>query len=280
MLGVGLHRGVSVRDYLELDALGSSRLQALALSPLHYRHALEAVIEDTAATRLGTALHMAVLEPHVFSTSYILEPDPAVIAPNNVSPRSTKAYKEACAALVENGYSILKGEEWERVAGMSAALRANPHVAGLLAKATDRELTAVWEHGGRLCRARFDMSGPGFIADLKTARPLELARFNPNVITARGYYRQAAWYADGSKRLGREVEHAFIIAVESEAPYDVGVFVVEEDLRDVGMQECEALIGRLAVCELTGEWPGIYPGLQVARVTDSLAATLYEGMEG
>jgi hypothetical protein len=265
----GLYPSVPMKDYLAIDAIGSSRLECLAISPLHYRHSLTAPVEDTEATRRGTALHVALLEPDLFAASYSREPDPAVIAPGNVKPRATAAYRNACAALEANGLSILKEDEWERVQGMASAVRTHPQAQRVLARASEREVTGVWEREGRLCRGRFDIIGDGILADVKTTRSLR--DFNPWTITKRGYYRQMGHYVDGLERLGRKVKTVFIVAVESVAPYDVGVFVLDESVVSVGRQEVDILLRRLDACELSGDWPGMFPDLVQAELTDAFA---------
>ena len=61
--GPGLHRGLPMAEYQAIDAMGSGRLEWLHVSALHYRWMLEHPPETTEAQHLGTALHMAVLEP-------------------------------------------------------------------------------------------------------------------------------------------------------------------------------------------------------------------------
>jgi hypothetical protein len=271
-LPTGLHPHVPMRDYLALDAIGSSRLEWLAISPLHYQHMLTQPHEDTPATRLGTALHLAVLEPELFAATYSREPDPAVIAPNNAKPRATNAYREACAALEANGLTVLKEEEWARIDGMAAAVRTHPHAARILARATEREVTGLWDREGRLCRGRFDILGDGILADIKTTRSLR--DFSPWTIAKCGYARQMAWYRAGLKRFGRDVKAVFLIAVESTAPFDCGVFVMDDVMLQIGEDECSGLIRKLEVCELTGEWPGMFPDIVQAQLTDAFAIDL------
>jgi hypothetical protein len=271
-LTTGFHPAIPMNDYRELDALGSTRLEWLGISPLHYRHMLTQPPGETEATRRGTALHLAVLEPELFSSLYTREPDPAVIAPENAKPRATKAYKDACAVLEAEGLTILKEEEWARVEGMAAAVRTHPHAKRVLERGAEREVTGLWRREGRLCRGRFDVLGDGILADLKTTRSLR--DFSPWTITKRGYHRQMAWYRAGLSELGRPVKAVFLVAVESVAPYDVGVFVMDDATLNVGEDECAGLIRKLEVCELTGEYPGMFPDIVPAQLTDAFAIDL------
>jgi exodeoxyribonuclease VIII len=262
-----------MEQYLAMDALGSSQLSWLATSPKYYQWMRSQPREETEATSLGTAVHTAVLEPEVFEQRYVAEPNPDDVAPNNTNKRATKAYKDAVAALeARTGAIVLKRDTIEKVRAMAAAVHAHPHAAKLLAKAPERELTLLWDRDGRLCRGRADFLGPGVAGDLKTTRSLE--RFSPFELTRFRYYVQAAWYRDGLSRLDREVQHYFLVAVESVAPYDVGVFALDSDALTFGEMEFEVMCRRLEECEASGEWPGQFPEVQVARVTDQLTAEL------
>jgi PDDEXK-like domain of unknown function (DUF3799) len=271
ILQPGIHRAIPMRDYLALDALGSTELSWLAVSALNYRYMKDARADrDTESTILGSAVHMAVLEPELYAATYCDEPDLDAIG--GTRPRATKAYREQLDELAQGGQLVLKPDVRFQVEAMAACVRAHPMAAKLLSRAPERELTLVWDRDGRACRGRADMLGAGVLADLKTTR--SLARFNPFELTRFGYYRQAAHYRDGLKRLGRPVDHVLLVAVESVAPFDVGVFALDQPSLYYGEHECEQLYARLADCEASGKWPGQYPDVAIARITDQLAADM------
>jgi len=271
ILQPGIHRSIPMRDYLALDALGSTELSWLAVSPLNYRYMKDSHSErDTESTILGSAVHMAVLEPELYAATYCDEPDLDAIG--GARPRATREYKDQLAELAAGGQLVLKPETRFQVEAMAACVRAHPMAAKLLARAPERELTLVWDRDGRACRGRADMLGSGVLADLKTTR--SLARFSPFELTRFGYYRQAAHYRDGLKRLGRPVDHVLLVAVESVAPFDVGVFALDQASLYYGELECEQLYAKLADCEALGKWPGMYPDVAIARITDQLAADM------
>jgi hypothetical protein len=266
----GIYPGIPMRQYLEIDALGSSLIERLAISPLHYQHARAHPEPGTPALARGIALHMAVLEPQLFIEKYAPEPDVAAIG--GAKPRATNAYREQVAELEAAGQIVLKDSEMALVLSMAAAIQKHPHAAKVLRNCPDREVSAIWSRGERLCRGRFDLLGANVMADLKTTR--SLASFNPWGITKLGYFRQAGHYVDGARRLGRDVDGYFIIAVESAAPYDVGVFLLEKEILSVGLMEVEALMRRLDACELANDWPGMFPDVQEALLSDAAAIAL------
>lgn len=275
---VGFHAEVPMSEYVTWDALGSSRLEWLAISPKHYKYMLEQPAEEeTDAQFLGTAVHMAALQPELFLKTYTPEPDVNVVAPGSARPRATNAYKDAVAELERDGLRVVRTELMVKVLKMAEAVRIHPAASKVLDRAPEREVSALWSRGERLCRGRFDLLGPGVMADLKTTRSLKT--FSPWAITKYGYYRQAGWYCDGLKRLGRDVQHVFLIAVENVAPFDVGVFALNKETVSVGLVEADALAGRLLRCEMSGEWPGMFPDVQEAMLTDALALDLASGEE-
>jgi hypothetical protein len=272
-LAPGFYAGVPLKQYLTLNALGSTELEWLNVSPLHYRYMrARTAAPDSEALARGTALHTAVLEPDLFAERYASEPD--IDAIGGAKPRATNAYKEAVAELEASGRSVLKNGIAAEIRAMAVSVLSHPHAYKVLTKSPERETTAFWERDGRLCRGRFDALGDGLLADLKTTRSLR--SFSPFAITNLGYYRQAGWYVDGLRRLGRDIKHMFFVAVESVPPYDVGVFVLDAAALAAGQIECDRLLAKLASCELTGEWPGMFPDVQQAILSDAVVAQLAE----
>jgi PDDEXK-like uncharacterized protein DUF3799 len=272
----GLHRGVPLSDYLNLKALGSTGLDRMARSALHFHYAASVpeAPGESDALRLGSAFHAATLEPDTFKALYALEPDTEAIG--GAKPRATAAYRDALAQLTATGRTVLRKDMMDRAQAMALAVHRHPKAARVIGLARDREITALWLRDERLCRGRFDLHGPGFIGDLKTTRNLK--DFSPWAITRYGYYRQAAWYCDGAERLGQErPEMFFIIAIESSPPHDVGVFQMDWDVLSVGLAECEALLRQLRICEATGQWPGMFPEIQMATLTDATMLGVAEG---
>ncbi len=273
----GIYHGIPMSQYLALDAMSAGKLEWLAVSPRHYLHHLHAESPETDATRLGTALHMCVLEPEKFAAFYVREPDFGALAiASYAKPRATKPYREAVESLEADGKIVLTDDETEKVMGMAQSIADHPHARALLRKCPEREVTLVWDQDGRRCRGRVDMLGDGIMGELKTTRSLR--DFSPFVITRLGYYRKSAWYQQGLQALGRPVKGgaAFYVAVENMAPYDVGVFVIDETTMTFGHMACETLLGRLAECEASGEFPGMFPSIEQAQITDAVVGELTE----
>ena len=72
---------------------------------------------------------------------------------------------------------------------------------------------------------------------------------------------QMAWYLDGAataKVLPPDAP-CYIIAVETNEPYDVGMFPLDQVTVEVGRRLWRRLLDLYAQCSETGIWPGMFP---------------------
>lgn len=263
--------------YQAWPAIGSGRLTDLSVSPLYYHWRLEQPDDDTEPLRRGAALHTAVLEPDLFDELYVEEPDPAKVAPDYQKPRATKAFKEAVRSLEASGRTVLRKEVLEEVRAMAAMIHGHKHAAKLLAKAEEREASIAWSHEGRLCRSRPDILGKRFVVNVKTTRSIE--RFSPWVISDEKYYLAAGHEVNGLIELNWPIDFYYFIAVESCPPHDVGVFHLEQSDLYCGQIQAAALINKLIECERTNTWPGQFPDVTEATISDRLRHQLGEPLE-
>lgn len=63
-------------DYYKDLALSYSGLKEFAISPAHYQAYIKMPKEQTAAMRLGTLTHLALLEPEVYAHKFVVAPEP------------------------------------------------------------------------------------------------------------------------------------------------------------------------------------------------------------
>lgn len=242
--------GLSFAEYLKLPAVNWSTLKEIAKSPRHYLHRLREALPDDAALRLGRVAHTAILEPDRMPLDF------AVFTGARRQGKVWDAFEAANA-----GRTIIKQNEYAQAIAMRDAVRSHPQ-AGRYFRSGRAEHTIVWadEATGIPCKARVDWidDETGTLVDLKTSADIEMRRFGS--IAARfGYHCQIAWYLRGlSKALGMEMKSARIIAVESEPPHDVGVFIVDEDTIYAGGEECDELLARVRECAASNVWPGRY----------------------
>jgi len=244
-------------EYFALDAVNASRLTDFSRSPAACRLRMTEPQVQTKAMRMGTAVHVALLEPDDFPTKY---------RPLLHDGRTT-AGKAERAQIAEDQATGLAEEEYAEVLALARSLYTHPRVAALMAQATAREQTAVWTAPrGRLCKARRDLVGPGWICDVKTTSDLD--RFSPWQVTDLGYYRQAAWYGWADLVLGGKApDHCFLAVAQNTPPYECALFRLSDDALAAGQDENRRLLEMYLECEATGRWPRHITELLTAEIS-------------
>lgn len=249
----GVYRGVSFEQYRAIAAANKSGLEWLAQSPLHYwANCLDPKREPdepTAAMKLGSAIHCAVLEPKEFAARYAKAP---------ACDRRTKAGKEIYEAfLAEAGArEILSADDFETCEKIAVAVRRNISAEAIL-EAGSAEVTLVWQDKieGVLCKARLDWLAPGVIFDLKStqlAAPVDFAKQVANL----NYHVQAAFYIDGLETLTGEQATFVFGAIEKAAPYAFGSYYLDPASLDAGRKLYRQWLAKYAECLRTKKWPG------------------------
>lgn len=212
-----------------------SRLKHMAQSPAHYLASLEDR-RDTGPMLFGRACHSAVL-----GGSFAVYD----------GERRGKAWESFKAE--HDGEDIITATEHDRVRRVADAVAAHPLAARLLTG--DRELPIAWERQGRACSSRLDCLGASWVADLKTSNTSEPNRFGRMAIRM-GYHAQLAWYQDAARFIGRAAPDAFLVAVETSAPYAVTVMQLTSRALEEGRKLCRIWFERLLTCEEVDVWPG------------------------
>lgn len=249
----GLHPASALSNtaYHALDAVGKSDLDKIARSPAHWKYAER---EETAAMRIGSAVHCAVLEPERFAAEYVTAPD---------CDKRTKAGKEAFAAfeVANAGRTVLPVEDGLLCHRIADAVRNHPKAAALLSSGQS-EVSALWKDAefGVRCRARFDWMTPdGLIVDVKTTQDAAPGAFSRSCATFR-YHVQAAWYLDGYQQAsGGDLPLGFIfLAVEKTPPYAVALYELDVEAVELGRQLARRDLARYANARDLDCWPA-YP---------------------
>ena len=107
-------------EYQALAALNYSGAKELLKSPAHYQTWLAAPQKESAALRVGSAVHAAVLEPGHYAADFAVAPD---------VDRRTKEGKEKWAEFqtLHAGKTILTTDEAELVGAVSAQIVITMH---------------------------------------------------------------------------------------------------------------------------------------------------------
>jgi len=220
-----------------MEPVHFSTLKQMALSPLHYRYAVDHGCDETRAMRVGSVVHALVLGGayHAYE-----------------GERRGKAWAEFKAAH-DDGATIVTGSEHDDAAAIAGAVMADPVAASILAGPHLTEVSLAWEWLGRACAGRLDLVTPSVLVELKVTNSADLDRFG-RLAHRMHYPAQLAWYL---RALGRPLtSHALIVVVEDKPPHPVTVREVTARALEAGEKQCRLWMERLLCCESAGEWPG------------------------
>lgn len=165
---------------------------------------------------------------------------------------------------------VITAEELEKVEAIRDSVMNHPAAGKLLKPGSGiAELSCYWTDPatGVLCRCRPDFwRHDGIIVDLKTARDASPEGFEKSIEGWR-YYVQDPFYQYGISEavaqgfmmsdIEMSAPKAFIfVAVETVAPYAVGVYVLDPVSVEIGCQEYREDLETYAECIGTDTWPG------------------------
>lgn len=237
-------------DYFADPRVNWSTLKHLRESAAHYRHLREHQIKQTPAMALGRVAHTLVFEPQQFASEYV------------IWEGGDRRGKEWLAFKAEHeGRTIFKPNEIDVAVGIADAVRRHPLVQPYLDDGVFEE-PVFWTDPdtGLECKAKPDWVQPTrrVLVDLKTTQSTHGRRFGAQAARL-GYHLQLAMYAMGVEAAhGWKPTKVCIIAVESEAPYDVAIFEIDRETLMIAEMEVKELMMQLLACRRANAWPGRY----------------------
>lgn len=260
------------RDYQAIPGIRWSRLRhmlvlvgpPMVVSPKRYKHACDAKESpDTDARLLGRAIHCATLEPDSYEERYTWWTGKAKW------DKRTKACKEFLAAAAASGKELISPAQHRAAMACALAIRRHPAAMRYLSGAKEAMFTWTDRETGLPCKMRLDLLTQRRLLDVKSSSrgvdPRSFGRWT----AAYSYHAQLAFYFDGLKANGFELQDPMIIAVESGAPHDVVVHEVGKLVIDAGREIYSKLLFEVRAGlerEAQGDpdpWPGIAPRFPV-----------------
>jgi hypothetical protein len=209
-------------------------------SPAHLRRLLLVAEDDqTYSMERGTATHALL-----FGTR-------KVVGYHEGKQRRGKEWDAFEAANTDA--EILSASDYERATRMAEAVSV--HADAMRVLTGTQEQTILWKQQGRDCRATPDNRTIEFVTELKTTKDSQPDKFTRQAIWM-GYHAQLAWYMQAMLQSGKGLpREAFIVAVESSAPYPVTVLRLTKRALEMGERLVRLWWERLRACEESGEWP-------------------------
>lgn len=241
-------------EYFKHPAISYSKLKVFKQSRRRYKamyvdRTLQ--FEPTESMQLGSAVHCLTLEPHLFDVRYVVAPK---------VDRRTNVGKATWADFCKHaeGKTVLDDSMYRTACNASNAIKDNRAATLLLEQSGYCEHPLMWDHPhvfGVKCKAKLDKAvvGPQIIFDLKTTQDATPSAF-ARTIASYGYDGQAAWYSEGFEAEYGEWPTFIFIAVQTDAPYEVGLYELHADDLSRACEENEHALRQLVECETSGDW--------------------------
>jgi exodeoxyribonuclease VIII len=220
----------SFPEYLsKKDFISSSDIKSFLKSPKYYywNKYLNNVKEDQRHFAIGSALHEMILEPHLFKSNYIVIP--------KIDKRTKEGKSLYNEFLIESqGKRLIEENEMSMILEMAENATKNETFMSFLEN-SHREVSCykVDETTGLNLRIRPDIlpQNKSAIVDIKSCIDSSPKEFKRNVYSY-GYSISAAYYCDVLNR-----EHYVFAAIEKQAPYDIALYSLNDEMREFGKQQ-------------------------------------------
>ena len=238
--------------HADKTAVSSTGLRTILKSPkAFYRyHTQSESGEKSDALRIGTAVHMAILEPTLFSKRF-------VIAPKFSGEGSVKARNEWKLTLPRDAV-VLKEEEFNDLQEMINSVLKHQDACNILKNGV-AEMSGYYidPETGIKCRIRPDFYHEGHRAllDVKTTCNCESSSFSRSIWDFR-YDFQFGMYCEGIHLItGRPVDYPLFLVIEKKAPFECALFMADEELMAKGRADYRIALNKLRDCLETNSWP-------------------------
>lgn len=207
---------ISDEDYFDNHALSKSYLWKLInQTPAH----AQVKTQKTDSMAMGSAVHLAVLEPQLASKQIIQGPD----------TRRGKKWTDAAKEAEADGKILLTQADYNQCMQIRDSVWRNPACASELGhKDTVYEQAAFWDYKGMAFKCKVDAARSGTIIDLKTSIDASPKGF-AQAVAKYGYHMQDASYSYGwGKASGTAVEHFLFLVVEKQPPYACAIYELDQ----------------------------------------------------
>jgi hypothetical protein len=214
------------------------------------------VAENKSVFDIGTALHLAVLEPEEFEERVVCH--------------EYEEYRSGDAKFIRDGaYAAgktpLKPSEGDLVEELRKSIWAEREIAEKLERPGDAEISMEWEWEGVPCKARPDFlpSDYSFVLDLKTANTAQPEALGRKAMVE-GWHVRAAWYLAGVQAVtGVTPQTYWFAVVEKDAPHIAQLYEMDPKALVRGEQIIMRALDQFAACQRSGFWPKYRSGPSV-----------------
>jgi hypothetical protein len=238
----GLH-SITDEQYFAEEGLSNSYLwKLISETPAH----AQIKTARTDAMALGSAVHLAVLQPEVAAKMIVQGP----------ADRRGKKWTEAQEAADAAGKVILVEKDYATCMTMRDKVWNNQSFASILSgEGAVYEQAAFWEYRGKKCKCKVDVAKPGVIIDLKTSASAGPRDFSQSVAKY-GYHQQAASYQYGyGKASGTPVQTFLFLVIEKTPPFAPAIYELDAPTIAEGWASYVTAVEEHINCETNNHFP-------------------------
>lgn len=237
--------------YFANPRMSAHKLMDFEKSPkLYYeKHVLGTLKpSDSKSMGFGRLYHLCILEPYLFEQN--VRVPPTVDKRTNVGKAMYNAFLEC-----QKPTSIIADQEdYDKCLAMRSVLLNHPVAKKYFSGEGDNEQAAIFDldlDGHEVqCKAKFDRITETHVIDLKTTQDASMKAFG--ITSDRyGYLLQAAFYRLAAKACGFENQKVVFIAQETEAPYEVGVYNINEAILEKEDERITNLLNKFVTAQMT-----------------------------
>ncbi len=205
--------------------------------------------KDSEAFVIGDMVHTLLLEPQLFDERYFM------MANIDRRTKSGKALYEDSLAIAA-GRSLISVDQYELVRAMVDSLEGQEIVRQIVSQHAKVEQSIFWidEETGILCKARPDVWNNPLCGDLKTTEDASYRAFQYSAMKY-GYFVQAAMIYEALKSIGEAYEKFIFMCVEKKLPHAVGLYLLDDEALQFGLDLFHQLLRQYAECHHTGIYP-------------------------
>lgn len=261
---MSIHENMPQEEYFAIDAASNSGLKLVRRSPAHFKYKEHK--EATPAMALGTAIHMAILEPERFDKHYVVA---------EAEDKRSAYYKGLVKDVGADRVITLK--DHRKLMGMQKAAYANSRFRAYMERAGRNELSVLTKdlETGISVKCRFDRKGDSAWAlDLKSCQDARGDKFS-RAIGDYGYYMQVAFYQMVWKwETGEDISDFPLVALEGDSPHGCILHDLDEIALELGRIHAREALDTYARCQESGVWPAYADESEVTSVTSWMANEL------
>lgn len=195
--------------------------------------------------RFGNAAHTIALEPHLFESAYIKQPE-------NIRTRSGKEWDKCKAKADSKGQVVLTASQWEDMSILKQSIANTPNALRLTRGGiAERSIFVRDKETGLILKCRPDYMIKDLTVDVKTTKSAN-PKWVGHDFKKLGYHIQDAMYSD----IAKASEFVFL-AIESERPFLITAPLRMSDrTKRLGFLKYRTALRDLKECMDSGVWPG------------------------